>query len=478
VRLDFWLVALRVAALVALGASGALLVDYVSVSPAFCSPGSGCSAVRGSGYGYLFGGQLPMPAVGIAGFASLFVVSLLPSLRRWVFPMAAAGGVAAVVLLLLQAVVIRQFCFLCVIADAAAIVAMAAAYFGKDHAPGRDPFAPYAWVLFAVVAVGVPQIWPRVRAETPIPAGIASYYQGGKINVVEFADYECPFCRALHPLIKKLIAENPGKVNFVRLNMPLPRHPYALDAAKAAVCAEAQAKGDAMADQLFELEELSGENIRRIASALRLDSKAFEACLLAPGTLERIQRESKILRDAGFQGLPTTYVGARQIIGAQSEETFREAFAAAAGGDTGQGVPGWLFAAVVAAFVGGVAFLGRAEEEEDAPAPLKRKAEPERRRRDSDDDDDGDDSDDDDSDDDDSDDDDSSDDDSDDDDSDDDDSDDDGSSDDDSDDDGSDDDERDRGGGDSGDFGSSDSGSGDSGGGDSGGGDSGGSSTD
>jgi len=163
--------------------------------------------------------------------------------------------------------------------------------------------------------------------------------------------------------------------------MPLPRHTSALGAAKAAVCAEAQGKGDEMADRLFEVEDLGPQSLRRIAVELGLDAKAFDACVASAGTADRIQRESKLLRDAGFQGLPTTYVGARQIVGAQGEEVFREAFDAAARGDAGAGVSGSMFAAIIAVVVGGVAFLGRADHEEPVPA----KREPARRKDDEDD---------------------------------------------------------------------------------------------
>jgi predicted DsbA family dithiol-disulfide isomerase/uncharacterized membrane protein len=377
-RIALWLVVLRIAALVALGVSSALLVDYMSFSPAFCSPGSGCSAVRGSGWGYLFGGKLPVPAIGIAGFAGLFSVSLSRGLKPWVFPMAAFGGVAAAFFIVLQAAVIREFCLLCVIVDVAGIIAAIAAYLHKrGEATGatRDPFAPWAWALFSVAAVATPLSWPSLRPQAPVPAGILSYYQPGKINVVEFADYECPFCRALHPQLKKLVKEREGQVNFVRLNMPLPRHESALDAAKAAVCADAQGKGDEMADQLFEIEDLSATSLRRMAVKIRLDPRAFDLCFASPATLERIQREGKILRDAGFQGLPTTYVGARQIVGAQGEEIFREAFDQAARGDAGNGIPGGIFAAIIAAAVGAVAFLGRRDEhdgQDEPPAPRKK----------------------------------------------------------------------------------------------------------
>lgn len=391
-RIALWLVVLRVAALVALGVSGALLVDYVSFNPMFCSADSGCSAVRASGFGYLFGGTLPVPALGIAGFAGLFVVSLSRGLRPWLLPMASLGAAAAATFLVLLTFVINEFCKLCVIVDASAFVCVLAAYLQYKSDPDgldRDPLAGWAWAALAAVVTATPMLWPFLRPAAPIPAAVQQLYQPGKINVVEFADFECPFCRALHPELKKLIKEYEGRVHFVRLNMPLPRHPSAMGAAKAAVCGAAQGKGDEIADRLFEAEDLSAAAVRRIAVGLQLDPKRFDACLSDEKTLQQIEGEGKILRDAGFQGLPTTYVGSRQIVGMVGEEIFREAFEAAARGDGGIGVPAGVFASIVLVVIGGVLYLGRGEPAPvEVPAPKPGAA---RARRDDDDPDDDDD---------------------------------------------------------------------------------------
>ena len=114
---------LRVAVLIALGASAALAVDYLSLSPAFCGAESGCGAVRRSGFGYLPGTSIPMPALGIAAFSTLFTLSLFESRRKLLGSLAVTGGVLGVILLGLQVIVIGALCFLCVIVDVAAIVA-------------------------------------------------------------------------------------------------------------------------------------------------------------------------------------------------------------------------------------------------------------------------------------------------------------------------------------------------------------------
>ena len=127
--------------------------------------------------------------------------------------------------------------------------------------------------------------------------------QPGKINVVEFADYECPFCRLLHDRLKAIIKDYPGKVNFVRLNMPLQSHPSARHAARAGLCAEAQGKGDAMADRLFSAEDLSPAANRRAAAELGLDVAEFERCVASPDTDKKIDAAGQDPARRGISGV-------------------------------------------------------------------------------------------------------------------------------------------------------------------------------
>jgi predicted DsbA family dithiol-disulfide isomerase/uncharacterized membrane protein len=376
VRPVHWLSLLRVFALVALATSVALLIDYSTRSHAFCATGSGCDTVRREA-GHVFG--VPVPAFGLAGFAGLVALSLWQNheLRRKFLPAAAiGGGVVALALLAIQAFKIKEFCSLCVVVDVSAMLAALCgfAFLKSDQrlreaeprskskrppAAEHEPVKGWAWVLLAGLAVGAPLLWSSVRPRPPVPPAVAELYQPGKINVVEFADFECPFCRMLHARLKGLIASYPGKVNFVRLNMPLDRHEHARGAARAAICAEQQKRGDVMADRLFSAEDLTPQANRRAAADIGLDLPAFDRCIADPRTDGRIDAEAKILRDAGFQGLPTTYVGGQEIVGAQPDEVFRDAFERAQRGDDHGGFPGPAFAGVVGALVVVVVGAGR-----------------------------------------------------------------------------------------------------------------------
>lgn len=358
-----WMLVLRVAALVALLVSAAMAVDYMSASPSFCGAESGCGEVRRSGFGYVPGTSIPVPVLGIAAFSVLFTLSLFDGQRKLLSLMALVGGVLGILLLGVQAFVIGALCVLCVVVDLAAVVAAAAGHFlyRSAEAVGRDPLTKPTWALLAFLVPAIPIAWAPLRPPPGVPPEVAAVFEPGKINVVEFVDFECPFCRMVHPVVKAIAAEYGDSVHFVRLDMPLKSHELARGAARAHVCGGELGKADAMADALFEAEDLSEDALRSIAEKLGLDRARFEQCLAAPSTEARIAKTERILRDAGvMQGLPTTFVGERMLVGAQPIEVFRDAFELAKRGESGQkGVPAYAYIAFSLALLAFVVSRGR-----------------------------------------------------------------------------------------------------------------------
>jgi predicted DsbA family dithiol-disulfide isomerase/uncharacterized membrane protein len=369
----FWIVAVRILALIALGASAALYVDYTTPDPTFCGAGSGCAEVRSSGLGYLVLGRtpLPVPLFGLLGFSLLLGVSLIGRTerrQRWVLRVAVFGGLIALALLLVQWVGLGVLCSLCVVTDVAAILAAVVAFAyvragleseadeERDH--DRD-LRGWAWSALGLLCVAAAFVWPLVRPAAPVPSAVRALYVPGKINVVEFADFECPFCRQLHFRLKDLLKPYGDRVHFVRLNMPLDSHTEARGAARAYVCATAQHKGDAMADALFDADSLAPAQSRQLAVAFGLDMGRFDACVADPATDRTIDAEAKILKDNAFQGLPTTYIAERQLVGALPDQYFRDALERAASGQERRSLGALRFGLLTLGLALGIVALGR-----------------------------------------------------------------------------------------------------------------------
>ncbi len=359
-----WLVLTRKAILVALLASAALYAQYLDpVGASFCGLHSGCEAVRRSGLGYFGSRFLSIPLGGLVAYAVVFGVSLARPAERFTAWLATAGAVVALGLLLTQAFYVHAFCWLCCVVDATAILAAGFAWMGAREARaggvGADPLRPATWVGLAVLLCLVPVGWVAVKPMPPVPAEIRALYVPGKINVVEFADFECPYCRALHPVLQRVREDYPAeRVNFMRKQVPLPMHGDAVPAARADVCAEAQGKGEELANRLVTL-DLTASSIRRAAVGVGVNPSEFDACLASKAPDARIAADTALLDAAGFEGLPTTYVGDKRLLGAVSEAAIRDAFDRAAKEHSDTSIPGPIYLGLAFALLAAVAWLGR-----------------------------------------------------------------------------------------------------------------------
>jgi protein-disulfide isomerase/uncharacterized membrane protein len=323
-----------------------LYVHYLSpLDSGFCGATSGCEAARRSSLAYFGFSWLSLPLFAMLAFTGLLGLSLRrapagaaggglallwrePSLTSFV----ASGLGAAIALGLIgyQALVLGAYCWLCLITDLSALLcALFSFLFARGlrgtGEPAQSPLRAAGWVAIAALLVAGPLLWDAVKPLPPIPSSVAALYQPGKINVVEFADFECPFCRRLHGRLGPLLAEYGDAVHFVRAHRPLWRHPNAERAARAAICAQAQGKGDAMANGLFEA-TLSPEAIDHLAEGLRLDPTAFDRCLDSEETTAALARDAALLPDEQLRGLPTTYVGRKEFVGVPTDTALRDAF--------------------------------------------------------------------------------------------------------------------------------------------------------
>jgi predicted DsbA family dithiol-disulfide isomerase len=150
----------------------------------------------------------------------------------------------------------------------------------------------------------------------------------GMVTIVEYVDFECPFCRAMNDDLSAVIAAHRDRVRIVRKQVPLIAvHPHALAAARASVCADELGKGDAMADALFHapLSVLTDGGCMALATRVGLDAERFTSCFDDARTMEHIQADVRELEASGGGGVPTVWIDGRKFEGERDAATMRQA---------------------------------------------------------------------------------------------------------------------------------------------------------
>ncbi|MBI4152172.1 DsbA family protein [Candidatus Woesearchaeota archaeon] len=153
------------------------------------------------------------------------------------------------------------------------------------------------------------------------------------VTIVEFSDYECPFCARFYEQTLSQINEKyikTGKVKFVYRDFPLSFHPQAQKAAEAAECAGEQGKYYEMHDLLFEKGVQGGvAGFKQYAQELGLDTGKFNSCLDSGQMAAEIRKDMADGAAAGVQGTPGFFVNGIEISGAQPFEVFQQVIDAA-----------------------------------------------------------------------------------------------------------------------------------------------------
>lgn len=145
------------------------------------------------------------------------------------------------------------------------------------------------------------------------------------ITIVEWSDYQCPFCKRAHPTVEQVLTEYKDKVRFVYLDYPLPFHQMAMPAAQAVHCAEDQGKFWEYHKNLFEVAgDLSTADLTKRATDLGLDSAAFQACTDSKKHDALIKANYDDGSALGVTGTPAFFINGRMLVGAQPIEQFRE----------------------------------------------------------------------------------------------------------------------------------------------------------
>jgi protein-disulfide isomerase len=170
---------------------------------------------------------------------------------------------------------------------------------------------------------------PEVVSSLPIAGAPSRGPAGASITIVEFADFECPFCARAEVTLHALERRHPGDVRVVYKNLPLRMHPHARLAAKAALAAEAQGRFWEFHDRLYAHGGGAPDRavLERIAADLRLDGERFSRDLDDPALEARVAADERDAAALGVEGTPTFYVNGRRINGAFPLAVFEAAIA-------------------------------------------------------------------------------------------------------------------------------------------------------
>jgi protein-disulfide isomerase len=134
------------------------------------------------------------------------------------------------------------------------------------------------------------------------------------VTMVEWADFECPFCRAFYPILDELVQKYPTQVRLVYKFYPLSAHPHGEVSARAAVAAMNQGKFWEMHHALFENQEhLEQSDLEKYAKQIGLDLAKFRSDFGSKEVGERLEKDKKQADELGLDGTPFLFINGRYV---------------------------------------------------------------------------------------------------------------------------------------------------------------------
>jgi protein-disulfide isomerase len=187
---------------------------------------------------------------------------------------------------------------------------------------GVPPGQVYARLQEKAVTSSAPA---AVIKKVDAPADAASFGPAmAKVTIVEWSDFQCPYCSKAAPVVKQLKEAYGKDVRFVFRHLPLPMHPDAPTAARAAVAAQAQGKFWEMHEWMFDHQrELNQASLEKAAVSLGMDLGKFQAAMASKETQARIDADMQAASASGVNATPTFFVNGREHVGGLPFDQFK-----------------------------------------------------------------------------------------------------------------------------------------------------------
>lgn len=147
---------------------------------------------------------------------------------------------------------------------------------------------------------------------------------GAPVQIIEFSDFECPFCFRVNPTVDQVLSTYGDRVRLVYRHLPLPNHPNARPAAEASACANEQGRFWEYHDRLFANQSrLAAADLKQHAADLGLDAAKFNSCVDSRRFQKDVDADLDAAQLLGVSGTPHFFINGRALSGAQPLESFK-----------------------------------------------------------------------------------------------------------------------------------------------------------
>ncbi len=162
------------------------------------------------------------------------------------------------------------------------------------------------------------------RQKVAAADGAARGPANAPIELIEFSDFQCPYCFNANPTVQHVLSAYGDRIRFVYRHYPLPSHPNARPAAEASQCAAEQGQFWQYHDRLFaDQGKLADDDLKQSAAALGLDAGRFNACFDSHKYKARVEADMQAGNEAGVNGTPAFFINGRMLSGAQPFDEFK-----------------------------------------------------------------------------------------------------------------------------------------------------------
>jgi protein-disulfide isomerase len=190
----------------------------------------------------------------------------------------------------------------------------------KQQERARQVFAELKQKANVEIKLAAPMP-PKKEVE---PTGPSKGPENAAVTIVEFSDFQCPYCSRAAGTVQQVMENYPGKVRLVFRHFPLESHQQAPKAAEAAMCANDQGKFWEYHDALFKNQEKLGpDDLKQHAQSLGLDAAKFDQCLSSGKHGELVKKDMAAGQKVGVSGTPAFFINGMMISGAQPLDEFK-----------------------------------------------------------------------------------------------------------------------------------------------------------